>query len=241
MKQNRKYGIAVKLVFAGLISITGLIFYGCENGQADLPDLPQVAKPGENASQEEVLLYEIVTAEDFFQWHVCREKYQELGITDETIESAISAKELWLRKAKAAQPLGDSLELVDFKWEMQGEDPGDGQEASFKVSWLFYKKELIQTDGQVVYLVLRGKVDKHHSKYLKVKPYGENMIEKTWRLEPPLDEWPTNEYRLITQTTKTPSIPYEMLTWLIWDPPTGSKRGYIGEQIKLGWHVDLGK
>jgi hypothetical protein len=241
MMRKNNYGRDALLIMMGIIALTGLLFIGCDGKRSDNSDMPPVATPGVGASQEEALLYEIASAEDFFQWYACREKYDDLEIQSAKLEAAFTEKEQMLLKNEPAKPLGESLELVAFDWEMQGTNPGAGNEATFNISWLFYKKAPIQTDGQKLFLVLRGRVDGAHAKFLKVKPYGDNIIEKTWTFEYSLEEWPENDYLLVTRSTKVPSIPYNMLTWLIWDPTTGSNAGILGEQIKLGWYVDLGK
>jgi hypothetical protein len=230
--------------------LMGLVLVGCGDVNTKDPLGTSADAPGPGASQEEVLLYEIALATDFFQWYQCREKYREIGEKNNDLETALKLKEQKLRKKRTLEnfdqetddaTVSDALELVAFDWKMKDEDPGEGQEATFIISWLFYKKGPISQDGQRLELVLRAFVDPAHKKFLKNPAYDRPMLEMYWNLALLPEAWPANDYQLLSYEKKVPSLPYSMNTWLVWDSRTGTQRGNVIERLNLGWYVDLGR
>lgn len=195
-----------------------------------------------------VTVSKIQAADDIFAWHTLHSAYTQQGKTNQELDAAFAEKKKALLPEAKPIPLADGLELVAFDWELQGDKSVEGKKEDFTASWLFHKtKETGLGDDRVVLVVFRGWVDEAHQEYLKGSGSGDGRyFERTYTLDPGIDEWPVGEYTLVTRSVgPLPNLPYRMHCKF----PTRTKTADgtlahapdLAHEVDLGWFVDLGE
>lgn len=264
--------------YSNLLSVVvllGLIFSGCGNTPKPAGESATITKADASADTSEsattaeaqpevvdksqeprplsptrklALLESVQGAEDLLAWYALRADYNSSRTEDSALDSALQAKEVELREKATVYSLTDSLDLVAFEWNLQGEAPAVGGAAKFVASWLFYLNAPLNLEAmQSARVFLRGWPDGSHQHYLATeekpdKRYFESNVAPVSGME----TWKQGEYYLVTQESlpELPMIPYRMHTFVIKtainEDGGWSGLGRIGESLDLGWHADLG-
>lgn len=195
-------------------------------------------------------LAKVAASEDMFAWYSVRQEYLAGTGRSPEVDAALSAKEAELLAKTPARLVNDALEIVAFKWKLDGKASAEGKLENFSASWLFRAKQDIQLPAGVdVKLVLRGWPDKVHRHYLTEAGRKEDRyFETTYDFTPPLGEWKAGNYYLLERRVKAaiPNVPYRIHTIYsqVKKNEDGTGGGYAGpyaELTDLGWFADLGQ
>ena len=135
-----------------------------------------------------------------------------------------------------------SLELVAFKWELLGEDPGEGEIARYQASCLLRSKAPAKLEpGQLVILLIAAYPDNAHRHYLSTEDRPDRVaVSCTSRLD--IDDWHAGGCYMITRELDVPSIPYRVAAdFQLLEDVNGQaeyQRDYA-PRLQLGWHADV--
>lgn len=249
----RRSGFAlIGLALAGTVLVNG-----CTKApQSETPakdgatSAPAAAAPAPAAPAVDsaALLKKVEGCADMLAWQTVQSEYLAGTGRDAAVDTALAAKEQELLAKTPGWSVNDALQIVAFKWDLDGEASAEGKAENFTATWLFKAKQDVQlAPGIDVKLVLRGWPDASHRHYLKEAGRKEDRyFEVTYDFTPPLGEWKAGNYYRIERKIKSklPNVPYRIHT--VYSQVKKNEDGTTGfagpyaELTDLGWFADLG-
>jgi hypothetical protein len=239
-------------------TLTALIltlgFIGCTPNKTSAPTKttkPAVKAPAVKApvatvkaptKAEAKLLEKIQKTEDIFELHQLKTGLADSAAGTPVVLQAIEKKYKQVLSTLEPKPINDAIELTAFKWDLLGEDPGEGKNAPFRVSCLFHKKAATSLGAaQSVFLDILGQPEASLKHFLATEkdPARARLVV---RFAFDVNDWRLGEYQVFTREMDEPSLPYNFTAaFKIFEDVNGSRKyiDYYAPRLLLGWHAGL--